>query len=86
MDHADVEIEFSPLSREVTRDGVTVRVDIFRIKGARDGWSLEVIDREMGSTVWNKNFSSDQDADREFYRTLERDGIRTFLNGPAEHH
>ena len=80
MDHGDVEIELSPLSGEVTRDGVTVRVEIFQIRGARDGWSLEVIDHEMGSTVWNRNFSTEQDAYREFYRTLERDGIRTFLH------
>ena len=78
MDHGDVKIEFSPLSGEVTRDGVTIRVDIYRIKGARDGWSLEVIDHKMGSTVWNENFPTDQDAYREFYRALERDGIQTF--------
>ena len=39
----DWEIETSPLCESVTRDGMTVRVKIYRLRG--EGWSLEVIDQ-----------------------------------------
>jgi hypothetical protein len=48
------------------------------VEGDRS-WTLEVIDPEGGSTVWDDRFATDQDAYDEFYRTLEVDGIRSFL-------
>jgi len=78
-DENDVELEHSPLSGELTRAGVTIKVQIYRIRGADEGWSLEVVDHEGASTVWDETFPTDQDAYREFYRTLEVEGIRTFL-------
>ena len=35
----------SPLSQTFTHDGVTVRVEIYKI-GGTDGWTLELIDEE----------------------------------------
>jgi hypothetical protein len=52
-DENDPEIEYSPLCEEVTRDGLTVRVQIYRLKTGNDGWSLEVVDHEDASTVWD---------------------------------
>jgi hypothetical protein len=80
-DDDEVELENSPLSGELTRDGVTVKVAIYRIRDSADGWSLEVIDHEGASTVWNETFPTDQDAYREFSRTVDTEGIRTFLEG-----
>jgi len=45
-DQADLEIEYSPLCDEITRDGLTVRVQIYRLKSGNEGWSLEVVDHE----------------------------------------
>jgi hypothetical protein len=53
----EYEIENSPLSRKVSRDGVTVEVLIYRGKGD-PGWMLEVVDQEGGSTVWEDWFQS----------------------------
>ena len=78
----DPEIEESPLCERVTRDSVTVRVKIYRLAGSDGGWSLEVVDREGGSTVWDGTFSSDKDAYAEFLETLATEGIRTFLVSP----
>jgi hypothetical protein len=75
----DPKIEYSPLCESVTRDGITVRVEIYRIAGRGGGWSLEVIDREGASTVWDDTFPSDQDAYDEFYRALGSEGIRSLL-------
>jgi hypothetical protein len=79
----DVEIENSRLSDSVARDGITVRVEIYRIAGSKNGWSLEVVDEEGGSTVWDETFASDKDAYTEFQRTLEAEGIRSFSNPPS---
>ena len=78
-DEDDPEIEYSPLCEEVTRDGLTVRVQIYRLKNGDSGWSLEVIDQENASTVWDELFPTDQGAFAEFYQTLETEGIQSFL-------
>jgi hypothetical protein len=75
----DPEIEYSPLCEEVTRDGLTVRVQIYRLKNGDSGWSLEVIDQEGASTVWEDLFATDQGAFAEFSQTLETEGIQSFL-------
>jgi hypothetical protein len=84
IDDEDPEIESSPLCGTVTRDGITVRVEIYRLAGSSEGWSLEVIDQKNGSTVWDDLFASDRDAYAEFSRTLETEGIRSFAEGPSE--
>jgi hypothetical protein len=79
----DPDIERSPLCETVTRDGVTVQVEIYRIAGSTEGWSLEVIDEENASTVWDDLFATDQEAYAEFYRTLELEGIRSLVERPS---
>ena len=44
IDDNTPKIESSPLCESVTRDGITVRVEIYRLAGRGDGWSLEVVD------------------------------------------
>jgi hypothetical protein len=83
LEDDDPEIEYSPFCGELTRDGVTVRVEIYRLAGAAEGWSLEVIDQEGASTVWDDLFATDQEAYAEFYRTLEKEGIRSFSDRPS---
>ena len=75
VNDSNPEIESSPLCGSVTRDGITVRVEIYRIAGRGEGWALEVIDGEGASTVWDDTFADDQDAYDEFYRALELEGI-----------
>lgn len=74
----EIEIEYSPLCGDVTRDGLTVRVQIYWIAGRSEGWSLEVVDHKDGSTVWSELFATDKDAYAEFYETLETEGIQSF--------
>jgi hypothetical protein len=83
IDDSHPEIESSPLCGDVTRDGITVRVEIYRLTGSNEGWCLEVIDQENGSTVWPDLFANDSDAYTEFYRTLETEGIRSFAERPS---
>ena len=73
------EIEYSPLCCEVTRDGITVQVRIYRIAHDDDEWSLEVVDAENASTVWTETFKTDQDAYDEFQLTLKAEGMASLL-------
>lgn len=73
-------LEHSELAGEFTDDGITVLVDIFRPEGSQEDWKMEVIDQDEGLTVWEEAFATDRDAFDEFLATVERDGIRTFLD------
>lgn len=68
MTNIDAEIELSPLSASVTHAGVTLLVRIQRI--SRGAWSLEVVDQDGVSTVWQNTFSTEKDALDEYRRTL----------------
>jgi len=78
----DYEIEMSPLCRKETHDGITVEILIYRGKDD-EGWLLEVVDEEDASTVWDDPFPTDQAALDEAMRTIEEEGIVTFLR-PTE--
>ncbi|AWI90540.1 hypothetical protein C0214_21315 [Methylobacterium sp. DM1] len=82
----DRELEFSPLSGRVTRDGVTVQVHIYRFAGTDEEWTLEVVDHEDGSSVWDEQFATDADAYEAFELAVREDGIRTFIeDAPTRH-
>jgi hypothetical protein len=66
----------SPLSRTVTRHGVTVRVDIYGDSTGR--WILEVVDAEGASHVWEEHFETDQEALAEALRALEEEPLEFF--------
>lgn len=73
-------LEHSEFAGEFTDDGVTVLVDIFRPADTQVDWSMEVVDQDDGLTVWEEKFATDREAFDEFLATVERDGIRTFLD------
>ena len=80
---SDPEIVMSPLCREIVQDGTKVQVDIYRGED-ESGWILEVIDEENASTVWDDPFDTDREALEEVMEVIERDGIRSFLDGESE--
>ena len=80
---SDPEIVMSPLCQEISKDGTRVQVDIFRCENEA-GWILEVIDEENASTVWDDPYDTDQEALDEVMEVIERDGIRSFLEGESE--
>jgi uncharacterized protein len=79
----EYELIKSPLSKSVSRDGMTVQIEIYRGK-SDSGWILEVVDEEGGSTVWSETFSTDREAWKEAMRTIEQDGIGSFLKDPSK--
>jgi hypothetical protein len=79
----DDELDFieSPLSQHVTRNGVTVRVDIYGNSDNR--WILEIVDAENTSHVWDERFETDQQALDEALRALDEEPLE-FLGRKAE--
>lgn len=81
--HDDDESDFieSPLSRSVTRNGVTVRVDIYG--DSENRWILEIVDVENTSHVWDEHFETDQQALEETLWALEEEPLE-FLGRTAQ--
>ena len=76
----DYKIIESPLSRQITKDGVTIDIQIYR--GEQDAeWILEVVDESGGSTVWQEPFATEVDALNEVLTTIKSEGIESFSKG-----
>jgi hypothetical protein len=54
-------------------------VCIYRLE-TEPAWSLEVVNSAGTSTVWDDLFSSDDEANEEFLRTVTEEGMTTFLD------
>jgi hypothetical protein len=77
MPDRDPNLITSGLSRDVTREGMTVRVHIHRLED-RPGWALEVVNDKGTSTVWDDLFDTDDAADAAFRETLADEGMDAF--------
>jgi hypothetical protein len=69
----------SHLSRRMTWEGYVLRVEIYRLDD-RPGWTLEVVNEEGTSIVWDDVFDTDRDANAAFRDTLANEGITAFLD------
>lgn len=74
---ADPNLVVSGLSQEVSVGGETLRIEIYRLEDDL-GWTLEVVDRNGTSTVWDDPFDSDQQALDEALRAIEEEGTSAF--------
>ena len=74
-----IEIEYSRLCKRFTREGITVDVRIYRLREGDSGWSLEVVDHNDCSTVWDELFPTDQQAYQAFLEAVADEGMHTFL-------
>lgn len=74
----------SPLSREITGEGISVKVEIYRLEGTAD-WVLELIDADWNSMVWEETFPTDQDAWDYLQAAIEREGLtKVFMDEDSE--
>ena len=65
----------SSLSRTVTRDGITLKVNIIQIVG-ETGWLLEVFDPQGKPTTINYLYATDEEAYAAFEQTVAEEGMR----------
>jgi hypothetical protein len=69
----------SSLSRTVSHNGVTVKVEIYRFED-ETAWTLEVSNQWGASTLWETEFLTDEEANHAFDIALGEDGIETFID------
>ncbi len=64
-------------STEITRDGKTVRIDVY--PDGEGAWVLEIVDQDWNSSVWDETFSTAEEAMRTGVEAIEKEGIDTFV-------
>lgn len=69
----------SSLSQTISRSGVTVEVQIYKLEGGAE-WTLEVVNEKGTSTVWDDGFASDDAAYATFLTAVREEGVATFLD------
>jgi len=74
---SDPNLVTSGLSRRVTVEGHELRIEIYKLEDDKS-WTLEVVDEEGTSFVWDDLFASDQDAIDEALNLIETEGLSAF--------
>jgi len=72
-------IVYSELGGHFTCDGVSVEVFIVKLEGGSE-WTLEVVNSNGASIVWDDAFLDDHEAYAEFQRTVTEEGMEAFLD------
>jgi len=75
----DPELVQSSYSGPATRQGITVRLEIYRLDGDPQ-WVLEVVNENGTSTVWDELFDTDSAAYDAFQSAVEEEGMSAFLD------
>lgn len=66
----------SPLSQQDTSGGITISIEVYSLKGS-NSWTLELVQEDGSSTVWEEQFPTDAAAFAEFTEGLSELGPRT---------
>ena len=72
-------IVYSEFGGHFTQDGVSVDVVIVKLEGGSE-WTLEVVNANGTSIVWDETFLNDLEAYAEFQRTVMEEGMEAFLD------
>ena len=70
----------SSKSQRVIVDGYPFSIEIYRLETDK-AWTLEVVDHEGTSHVWDDPFQSDKDARNTAIATIEDEGAIAFMRG-----
>ena len=81
MDDEPVLVD-SRLSREIEVDGYIFKINIFRL-AHETTWTLEVVDEDNTSHVWDDTFASDMSALVEAQKELRSMGAKAFMADEA---
>ena len=76
----DPQLIDSPLSQTISQDGLSVKVEIYRLEDSL--WTLEVVDEYGNSTVWDDEFATDSEAFAELKKAIAEEKITSFV-GPS---
>ncbi|WP_394891098.1 hypothetical protein ACG873_07185 [Mesorhizobium sp. AaZ16] len=78
QDKSNPTVIVSALCSRVTGGGISVDIQIYRLEH-ETAWTLEVVDHEGASTVFDDKFETDQAALDAAMRVIEDEGISTFV-------
>jgi len=67
-------------SKRISIDGFVFAIEIYRLE-ADTTWSLEVVDQDGTSHVWDDTFESDWDAFNAAVEAIEKEGALAFMRG-----
>ena len=70
----------SSKSQNILVDKQSIRIEIYKLEH-ENVWTLEVVDEQGTSIVWDELFNSDQDALSMALRTIKKEGISAFDEG-----
>lgn len=73
-------IMWSGKARKLVHDGVSFSIDIYRLESSPK-WTLEVVDDEGTSHVWDDEFVSDNEALKAALTALKDEGAARFKRG-----
>lgn len=79
-DEAEPNIVTSGKSQTVTIDDFPFAIEIYRLE-SEEAWTLEVVDTEGASHVWDDSFSSDSEAYSAALDALQHEGASAFMHG-----
>jgi uncharacterized protein len=77
MTSDEIELIHSPLTRTLSAEGHTLRIDIYH--GVGEPWILEIVDESGTSTVWDDLFDTDTAALEAALEALEQEGVHSFV-------
>ena len=66
--------------QHVIIDGFTFSIEIYRLEQDKT-WTLEVVDHDGTSHVWDHQFASDKDARNTAIQAIEAEGAIAFIRG-----
>lgn len=76
----DPNIVTSGKSQKVTIDGLPFSIEIYRLENDKT-WTLEVVDEENTSHIWDDGFTSDTEACDAAIKAINSEGAIAFMRG-----
>lgn len=80
MKDSEPVIVTSDKSQRFLVDGYPFSIKIYRLE-TENAWTLEVVDAEGTSHVWDDTFATDKDARNAAIQALESEGAVAFMHG-----
>jgi len=80
MDEEEPNLVSSGKSQNVTIDGHRFDIEIYRLE-RDETWTLEVVDEDGASHVWDEQFASDKAARDAALNEIQKEGALQFMRG-----
>ena len=69
----------SDIIKEIEKDGLKVKIKVYKADQKGGGWILEIVDEGWNSTVWDSQFPSSKEALDAGIKAIDEEGIQAFI-------